>query len=88
MKNIFGFICWQWQKWEAWQKIFIFSMFAFLLGYQFEGSVRTFLAAIPLFVVISYALKWFVWDQAKENYQAYKKEKQSLFETIKTSDQQ
>ena len=87
MKKFFGFIRWQWRKWETWQKMFIFSMFFVVLSTQFEGIMRTLLSAIPLLVVFSYALKWFVWEQTKENYQKYKKEKQSLLETIKTSDQ-
>jgi hypothetical protein len=30
--------------------------------------------------------KWWIWDQLKASWDAYKKEKQELFATIKNSD--
>lgn len=87
MKDIFKFIRWQWNKFEFWQKCWIVSMTAFGAGITQDGVTSKILIAIPMLVIFSFALKWFIWDRAIESWKEYKEEKSSLFEKIKTSDQ-
>jgi hypothetical protein len=85
MKNIFGFVLWQWRKYEIWQKLFVFSMFVFGIGLGSEGQLRVILTAAPMMIIFSYLVKWFVWDALKDSYNRYIEEKQKIIDVIKNS---
>lgn len=87
MKNIVGFVRWQWRKFEFWQKCWIFSILFFGAGVvQEDGLIRSILISVPLFVIFLFMLKWIVWDKTIESYKTYRQEKSTLIEIIKTSD--
>lgn len=87
MKEIFNFLKWQWRKWELWQKMYILSAFIIGVGFAADHPYRGWIILSGLVVMFGHAIKWFLWDRAVESWNEYKKEKQNLFETIKTSDQ-
>ncbi len=86
MKELFNFIKWQWNQWEAWQKVWVFS--SVFLGASFGASepYSYYLAIVPTVVTLSYVIKWVVWDGTKSQWNRYQEHKQKLFDTIKHSE--
>jgi len=87
MKNIINFICWQWRKWDLWQKCFIVGFGLMGSGLVVPAPYCTYILMIPTVILIVFTLKWWVWDSTVKSYKQYQAEKSNLFETIKTSDQ-
>ena len=85
MKEVLNFVVWKWRKWEFWQKCYIVGAFFFGLGIGLPEPVRNYFFAVPITMVLVFTGKWFMWDQVKDSWLAYKKEKEELFETIKDS---
>ena len=87
-KEIIDFIIWQWQKFEFWQKTFIFSSFFFGAAVVADPPYKGYLSLVPMAVVFCYMTKWLIWDGTKSAWNRYKKEKSELFNTIKGSEKQ
>ena len=88
MKEILNFIRWQWNKWEFWQKCYIVGAFFFGLGIGMPNPYRTFVMAVPVSMFFIATFKWFIWDMVKSSWNSYKKEKETLFDTIREGRQQ
>jgi protein-S-isoprenylcysteine O-methyltransferase Ste14 len=86
MKEIFGFIAWQWRKWDLWQKIFIVSMTVFVGAVFLPNPYDVYVVGALMFVTLGWTFKWAVWDNLKVSWQKYKQERNKLFKTIKDSD--
>ena len=86
MKEIFGFIAWQWSKWEFWQKMFIVSMCMFGVAVFLPNPYDVYVVGALMFVTLGWTFKWAVWDNLKVSWQKYKQERNKLFKTIKDSD--
>lgn len=87
MKELIRFVSWRWRKFETWQKYYIVGFHFFIAGVLSPSPWRYILLSVPATIIITLFFKWWIWDQIQNSWQEYKKEKQSLFETIKTSDQ-
>lgn len=85
MKEILGFIKWQWNKFETWQKGYIVGAFFAGAGVVAPRPYNTYLFAIPMIILFIWATKWMLWDQLKESWIKYQTEKKELFTTIKDS---
>ena len=86
MKEIFGFIAWQWRKWELWQRIFIVSMTVFVGAVFLPEPYDIYVVSALMFATLGWTFKWAVWDNLKVSWQKYKQERNQLFKTIKDSD--
>jgi protein-S-isoprenylcysteine O-methyltransferase Ste14 len=86
MKEIFGFIGWQWRKWELWQKIFIVSMTVFVGAVLLPNPYDVYVVGTLMFVMLGWTFKWAVWDNVQANWQKYKQERNQLLQIIKDSD--
>ena len=86
MKEILGFITWQWRKWELWQKIFIVSMFVFVVAVMLPEPYDIYVVSTLMFAMLGWTFKWAVWDNLKVSWQKYREERNKLFKTIKDSD--
>jgi hypothetical protein len=86
IKDILGFISWQWAKFEFWQKAFIVSSFFFGAALVAEPPYVAYLSAVPMAVVFGFMTKWLIWDGTKSAWEKYKKDKAGLFDTIKSSE--
>lgn len=87
MKNVFRFIQWQFNKLNAFGKLSFTSMFCIFLSvvtmrYDTVSDALLMIGAAgvaSMFVMLFY-------DIIKTQYAEFKKERQSLFDTIKNSD--
>jgi hypothetical protein len=86
MKEILGFIAWQWRKWELWQRIFIVSMSVFVGAILLPEPYDVYVVLALTFAMLAWTFKWAVWDNLRANWQKYLEERNSLFTTIKDSD--
>lgn len=86
MKEIAGFIAWQWRKWELWQRIFIVSMTVFVGAVFLPEPYDMYVVATLMAVMLGWTFKWAVWDNVRANWQKYREERNRLFKTIKDSD--
>ena len=86
MKEILGFIAWQWRKWELWQRIFIVSMAVFAGAVLLPNPYDVYVVLALMFAMLAWTFKWAVWDNLQANWQKYQQERNSLFTTIKNSD--
>jgi hypothetical protein len=86
MKEIMGFIQWQWQRWEMWQKIFIVGMVVFVLAAAFPTPYDVYVVLSLSGAVLVWTFKWAVWDNVQASWIKYKQERNSLLTTIKNSD--
>jgi Sec-independent protein secretion pathway component TatC len=86
MKEVVDFIVWQWNKWQTWQKWYIAGAFMLGAGVAAPSPYDKILFTIPMIMLFLWTSKWWIWDQLKASWDAYKKEKQELFATIKNSD--
>ena len=86
MKEILGFIAWQWSKWELWQRIFIVSMAVFVGAILLPEPYDVYVMLALTFAMLGLMFKWAVWDNLQANWQKYQEERNSLFTTIKDSD--
>lgn len=84
-KEIVNFVQWQWNKFEFWQKSFIFSSGFFGAAIVAEPPYTFYLSLVPMLVVGTFMTKWLIWDGIKNSWEKYKKEKSELFQTIKES---
>ena len=83
--ELFRFLKWQWNKFDLWQKWYLTGAAFFGAGITASENVRYYLLAVPVGIALYYIGKCVIYDSIVESYQKYKQEKQSLFETIKTS---
>ena len=84
--EILRFVLWRWRTWESWQRWFIIAMLLLPLSMVVPPPWNFYLNAAPLLIVFGYMLKWAVWDSVKNNWAAYKKSRQELFDQIRDSD--
>lgn len=88
MKEIVNFIKWQWNRWETWKKWYIVMAFIFGAGVATSDPYKYYILAVPITALILWTGKWWIWDQVVDSWNSYKKEKQSLFETIREGKRQ
>ena len=86
MKEIIGFIAWQWRKWELWQRIFICNMFVFCVAIMLPNPYDVYMVLTLMAIAWGWTFKWAVWDNVQANWLKYKQERNKLFKTIKDSD--
>ena len=86
MKEILGFIAWQWSKWELWQRIFIVSMTVFVGAILLPEPYDVYVVLALMGVMLAWTFKWAVWDNLRANWQKYREERNRLFKIIKDSD--
>jgi hypothetical protein len=85
--DFFRFIRWHWRNYETWQKWWLFAFFMLGVGLGRDEPSRYYFWSVAICIFLFYTGKWWIWDATKNSWQKYQKEKQDLFETIKTSDQ-
>lgn len=83
IKDIVLFLQWQWNKFQFWQKCFIFSSFFFGGALVAEPPYVFYFTLVPLIVVFGFAFKWFFIDPTLEAWKKFQDEKENLFSTIK-----
>ncbi len=81
--EIFRWLRWQWRQFEIWQKCYIFGAFFVGAGIVAPAPYHKYLLTIPLVMLLAWTLKWWIWDQAKESWNKYKKQRDTLFDTIR-----
>jgi hypothetical protein len=86
MKEILGFIAWQWRKWELWQRLFIVSMIVFVGAILLPDPYDVYVVLVLMSVMLGWTFKWAVWDNLRANWQKYREERNRLFKIIKDSD--
>lgn len=86
MKEFSGFLKWQWQKFEFWQKCFIISSFFVGCSIFAPQPFARWLFIVPMLVVTAFMIKWVVWDGFRSGWEKYKQDRNSLLTTIKESD--
>ena len=86
MKEILGFIAWQWRKWELWQRIYIVGMTVFLGAVLLPTPYDVYVVLALTGAILAWTFKWAVWDNLQANWQKYRQERNQLFTTIKNSD--
>jgi len=86
MKEILGFIAWQWRKWELWQRLFIVSMIVFAGAILLPDPYDVYVVLVLMGVMLAWTFKWAVWDNLRANWQKYREERNRLFKIIKDSD--
>jgi hypothetical protein len=86
--EILNFLKWQWNKWQFWQKCYIFGACLLGAGVVAPEPYSLYLFAVPVTMLVVWTGKWMLWDQAVESWNTYKKEKSSLFDTIREGKQQ
>ena len=86
MKEVFGFIAWQWRRWELWQRLFIVNMIVFAGSVMLPEPYDVYAVSALMFVLLGWTFKWAVWDNLKASWAKYREERNRLFKTIKDSD--
>jgi len=86
IKDVMTFIQWQWNKFEFWQKCFIFSSSFFGAAVVSEPPYVFYFMLVPIVVVFGFMTKWFVIDPIKTSWNKFQTEKTQLFTTIKESE--
>ena len=86
MKEILGFIAWQWRKWDLWNDAFIVSMAVFVGAILLPDPYDVYVVLALMFAVLGWTFKWAVWDNLRANWQKYREERNRLFKIIKDSD--
>lgn len=87
IKEIFGFIQWQWSKLETWQKFWIFAMFIVGMAAGAPKPYDHYLFLLAMSILVGMVVVGLMIPSVKSSWEKYKKEKYGLFETIKDSDQ-
>jgi hypothetical protein len=80
------FIQWQWNKFEIWQKCFIFSSFFFGAAVVADPPYAFYLTLVPMVIVFGFMFKWFFIEPTVKAWNKYQEEKTQLFATIKESE--
>lgn len=83
MKEIWLFVKWRWQRFETWQKWYLFGAFLFGFGLGLPDAYSKYVMMIPVFMLMIMFFKWWIWDPTIDSWNRYKKEKEELFEVIK-----
>jgi hypothetical protein len=86
MKEILGFIAWQWRQWELWQRIFIVSMTVFAGAVLLPNPYDVYVVLTLTGAMLAWTFKWAIWDNVQANWQKYKQERNQLLQIIKDSD--
>lgn len=87
MKEFISWSKWVWNKQERWQKFWIVGMFFLGMGLGAEGTSQIILWSVPVCIFGFYITKWTIWDAFRSSWARYQEEKNSLFKTIKDSEQ-
>ena len=82
--EIFRWLSWQWRQFETWQK-------AWIVGCMFVGAsigtnserMRMIYLAVPITIFLCYTFKWWIYEPAMNSWKEYKKQKETLFDTIR-----
>jgi hypothetical protein len=85
MKEVVGFIVWQWQRLELWQKCYLFGASLFGAGVVAPEPYSLYLFAVPIVMLFVWTGKLWIWDQLIASWNKYKTEKRELFTNIKDS---
>ena len=87
MKEVFNFLRWGYGNLQLWQKMFIFAMFLQGVGWTLGGEYGQYAVFAGISIVFGYLFKWAVWDSVKQSWANYKKHRNELLTTIRTSDE-
>jgi hypothetical protein len=82
MKDILYFLQWQWQRFEFWQKCYMFAMFMIGCSTSASEPWRIYLFGIGAAVILGFMLKWVVWDGVKGAWSKYQEEKQQIVDIM------
>jgi hypothetical protein len=85
MKELFGFLQWQWQRQEPWQKLWIVAMFFMGMGLSAEGWAKIVIMSVPVTIFGFYIVKWVFWDTVRSSWLKYKEHRNQLLTTIRSS---
>jgi hypothetical protein len=85
MKEIWNFLQWQWQRFEGWQKMFMFAMFLQGAGWGMGRDIGLYVSGLGMGIIVSYILKWCVWDGIRSSWAKYKSHRNELLTTIRDS---
>ena len=86
MKEIVGFVQWQWRRWELWQKLFIVGLSGIMSAVLLPNPYDTYMVLGVTGVTLVWTFKWAVWDNVQASWLKYREERNQLFKTIKDSD--
>ena len=75
MKEIIEFLTWQWNKWQAWQRVYVISMLAVVSGFVLPGIIGALLLVVGISSLMSWLFKWAIWDSVSTAYEDFKREK-------------
>lgn len=77
------YLRWLWQRIEFWQKCFILAMFPVISSMFFDSPWDKYLYIAGMAVIISFFLKWTIWDGIRNSYAKFREEKETLFNKIR-----
>lgn len=83
--EIIKFLKWQWQRFELWQKLFIFSGFLGGAGLVSDEPLRHWFLGAAALIYLGYIFKWAIWDGIKSSWHNYKQHRNELLTTIRDS---
>ena len=86
MKEVLGFIQWQWRKWELWQKLYIAGLIMFVSAVLLPSPWSTYVGLVLMACALVWTFKWAIWDNLRASWFKYKQERNRLFKTIRNSD--
>jgi hypothetical protein len=86
MREILGFIRWCFSGLELWQWAFITAMILQLLSFLATKTLGLWLSGTGLAIILAFISKWVFWDGVRSAWGRYRKERNSLLDTIKHSD--
>ena len=87
MRELWGFIRWQCSRLELWQWAFILASFMQGVGWTLGGDWGQGIALSGLGIILVFFVKWGLWDTTRDSWAKYKKHRNELLTTIKTSDE-
>lgn len=86
MKEVIGFITWQWRQCLLYQKLFVAGAFVFGVAVMLPEPYDIYIIVALMFVTLAWMFKWCVWDNLKLSWIKYKEERNRLFDLIKDSE--
>lgn len=86
MRELWNFVVWQCQQFQLWQWAFMLAAFLQGVGWTLGGEWGPWIAVLGGAIILSFLLKWAVWDTTKDNWTKYKKYRNGVLTIIKESD--
>ena len=83
--KVWYFLQWQWQQFDAWQKMWMVAFFFFGAGIGAEkGSTHeTVFYTMSVTIFICLFLKWMLWDSIRDQWIRFNKEQEHLIKIMK-----